>query len=259
MSGGHRIVIAPIGVAIQGGSAAKLLLFPAPFEFVVENSAVVVLKFDVGGTPTGVPYPGLWNGSLWTLIYEVLCYIAVLLLGLVGLAHRRWTSAVVFALAVCLAAYLPPMTFPGTWSNAQCIARFAIMFAAGALLYQWKDLIPARWSLVAASVLIVLAAGLLPDYRLLGAIPLAYALIVSGALVHNKYLRLPTDLSYGTYIYAFPMQQLLVICGLVRLNPFVFGDYCDDSYPAAGRAELVPDREALSVAQIATQAEAAGL
>ena len=61
-----------------------------------------------------------------------------------------------------------------------------------------------------------------PTTVFVGAIPLAYALIVSGALVHNKYLRLPTDLSYGTYIYAFPMQQLLVICGLVRLNPFVF-------------------------------------
>ncbi|WP_108921100.1 acyltransferase family protein [Mycobacterium montefiorense] len=215
-------VIAPIGVAIQGGSAAKLLMSRAPFEFVLENSAVVVLKFDVGGTPTGIPYPGLWNGSLWTLIYEVLCYVAVLLLGLAGLARRRWTSAVVFVLALCLAASLPPMTFPGTWTNQQCIARFAIMFAAGALLYQWKDVIPARWSLVAVSMVMVLAAGLLPDYRLLGAIPLAYALIVSGALIRNKYLRLPTDLSYGTYIYAFPIQQLLVICGLASLNPFVF-------------------------------------
>jgi hypothetical protein len=36
---------------------------------------------------------------------------------------------------------------------------------------------------------------------------------------HNKRLRLRTDLSYGGYIYAFPMQQLLVICGLAILNP----------------------------------------
>ncbi|MCV7409163.1 acyltransferase [Mycobacterium florentinum] len=215
-------VIAPIGVAIQGGAAAKLLLSSAPFEYVLKNSAVAVLQFDVGGTPTGVPFPGMWNGSLWTLIYEVLCYVGVALLGLAGLTHRRWTSAVVLVLAVCLAAYLPPMTFPGVWSNEQCIARFAIVFAAGALVYQWKDAIPARWSLVAASVVIVLVTGLLPDYRLVGAIPLAYAVIVSGALIHNRYLRLPTDLSYGVYIYAFPVQQLLVICGLVHLNPFVF-------------------------------------
>ncbi|MEZ0349636.1 acyltransferase family protein [Mycobacterium sp. pR1184] len=215
-------VIAPIGVAIQGGPALKLLLSSAPFEYVVENAAIAVLKFDVGGTPTGVPVAGMWNGSLWTLIYEVLCYAAVAVLGLVGLAARRWTSAVVLALAVLLAAYLPPMTFPGIWSNEQCIARFAIVFAAGALMYQWRDVIPARWSLVALCVGIVVLSGLLPDYRLVGAVPLAYAVIVSGALVHNRYLRLPTDLSYGVYIYAFPVQQLLVISGLVGTNPFVF-------------------------------------
>ena len=83
-------------------------------------------------------------------------------------------------------------------------------------------MIPARWSLVAVSVVIVLAASLLPNYRLVAAIPLAYAIIVSGSLIHNKRLHLPTDLSYGVYIYAWPMQVLLVICGLAFLNPWVF-------------------------------------
>ena len=101
-------------------------------------------------------------------------------------------------------------------------ARFAVMFLAGALLYQFRNVIPARWSLVAVSVVIVLAASLLPNYRLIGGIPLAYAIIVSGALIHNKRLRLRTDLSYGVYIYAFPIQQLLVICGLGIMNPIVF-------------------------------------
>ncbi len=157
-----------------------------------------------------------------SLIYEVLCYAAVVVLGLVGLGRRRWTSVVMLALAVCLAASLPPITFPGTWSNAQCIARFTIMFATGAVMDQWKDAIPARWSFVAASVVIVAASSLLPDYRLIGALPLAYALIVSGALINNEYLRLPTDLYYGTYIYALPIQQLLIISGLGHLNPLVF-------------------------------------
>ena len=62
----------------------------------------------------------------------------------------------------------------------------------------------------------------MPDYRVVGAIPLAYAVIVSGALIQNKRLRLRTDLSYGVYIYAFPTQQLLAICGLVWLHPSVF-------------------------------------
>ncbi|MEE3067644.1 MAG: acyltransferase [Actinomycetota bacterium] len=241
-------VVAPIGVAMQGGPATRLLLSRAPFEYVVDNAAVAVLKFDVGGTPTGVPIVGMWNGSLWTLIYEVLCYAGVAVLGLVGLAARRWTAAVVLAVAVAVAACLPPMTFPGIWSNEQCIARFAIVFAAGALVYQWKDAIPARWSLVVVCVGIVMLTGLLPDYRLVGAVPLAYAVIVSGALIHNRYLRLPTDLSYGVYIYAFPVQQLLVICGLVGTNPFVFAVIATiATLPLAAASWFMVEKPALSL------------
>ena len=48
-------------------------------------------------------------------------------------------------------------------------ARFAVMFLAGALLFQVRNVIPARWSLVALSVAIVLAASLLPNYRWIAA------------------------------------------------------------------------------------------
>jgi peptidoglycan/LPS O-acetylase OafA/YrhL len=102
------------------------------------------------------------------------------------------------------------------------VARFAVMFLAGAFIYQVRNVIPARWSLVALCVVVVLAASLLPNYRVLAAIPLAYAVIVTGALIHNKRLQLRTDLSYGVYVYAWPIQQLLVICGLAVLNPVVF-------------------------------------
>ena len=57
---------------------------------------------------------------------------------------------------------------------------------------------------------------------LIAAVPLAYAIIASGALIHNKRLRLRTDLSYGVYIYACPIQQLLIVCGLGSMNSFAF-------------------------------------
>lgn len=218
-------IIAPVGVAIQGGPALKLLLSAAPFQYVLMNIAVATLKVDVGGTPTGIPYPGTWNSSLWTLMFELACYFAVAGIGLLGLANRRWVSPAILALAVLSAALLPPFSThePFTVQLAAATARFAIMFAAGALLYQWRDVIPARWWLVGVSVVVVLLGGtLLPHYRMLGGIPLAYAIIVSGALIRNKFLRLRTDLSYGVYIYAFPIQQLLIICGVGVLNPIVY-------------------------------------
>lgn len=225
-------VFAPIGVAMQGGSVAKLITSGAPLEFVLENSAVALFKFDIGGTPQGVPVAGIWNGSLWSLIWEVMCYLIVACIGVIGLANRRWVSPAILVVAMIGASLLPPLTSPEELTHPQqgnalvaltfLACRTAIMFASGALLYQWRDKVPARWSLVAVSLVIVAAASLLPDYRMVAALPLAYAIIVSGALIHNKHLRLRTDLSYGVYIYAFPIQQLLVIGGLMWLNPFAF-------------------------------------
>ena len=229
-------VIAPIGVAIQGGPAAKLLLSRAPIEYVLKNSAVAMLKPDIGGTPQGVPWSHAWDGSLWTLLPEVFCYITVAVLGVTGLLSRRWLIPAALAMALALSALLPPWSVFADAIEAQqqidpakaalvlgaVATRFAVMFLAGALLCQFRDVIPARWSLVAVSVVIVLASSLLPNYRLIGGIPLTYAIIASGALIHDKHLRLRTDLSYGVYIYAFPIQQLLVIWGLGSMNPVVF-------------------------------------
>jgi peptidoglycan/LPS O-acetylase OafA/YrhL len=217
-------LFAPLNVAFTGGSAAKLLTSFAPFEYVLKNSAVAYLQHYIGGTPAGVPFAdGGWNASLWSLVWELMCYLAVAAIGVAGLANRRWVSPILLVVAVIGAALLPPLTFPGVWTVPQLAARAAIMFAAGAVLYQWRDVIPARWSLVAVSVVIVVAASiLLPDYRVVAALPLAYAVVSSAIMLHNPRLRLRTDLSYGVYIYAFPTQQLLASTGLATLNPIVF-------------------------------------
>lgn len=214
---------APLFLAIEGGSVSKLLMSAGPIEYVLKNSGLIYLQHDIGGTPYGVPDAAAgWNGSLWSLIWEVMCYLIVAGLGVIGLASRRWVSPVILVLAVVGALSFPPLTYPGVWTIPQLMMRTAIMFAAGALMYHWREVIPARWSLVAVSVVIVLVSGLLPDYRVVAAVPLAYAVIVTGALLRHKRLRLRTDLSYGVYIYAFPTQQLLAALGLVFLNPIVF-------------------------------------
>lgn len=215
-------IIAPAGVAIQGGSAAKLLMSSAPIEYVLNNGILNVYYAGIDGTPRGVPWPGVWDGSLWTLIFELLCYIGVAVAGVIGLLSRRWAIPAAFLLAVVCAAML---SYPihAVETIPQMLARFILVFLAGALLHQFRDAIPARWSLVTASVLVVLVAGLLSlNYRVFAALPLAYAIIVSGALIKKKRLTFRNDLSYGVYIYAWPMQQLLVICGLRFLNPFIF-------------------------------------
>jgi hypothetical protein len=55
-------------------------------------------------------------------------------------------------------AVVPPILI------AIVLAHFALMFLAGALLHQFRNVIPARWSLVAVSAVIVATASLLPNY-----------------------------------------------------------------------------------------------
>ena len=98
-------VFAPLSVAIRGGSATKLLLSTAPVEYVVKNSAVAYLHLGVGPTPQGVPEEGVWNGSLWSLVWEVMCYFAVAGIGVAGLADRRWVSPAMLGLAVLAAIH----------------------------------------------------------------------------------------------------------------------------------------------------------
>src|SRR5947209_9016890 len=154
------LVIAPIGLAIQGGSVSKLITGGGPLKFVIRNSAVAYVQFDIGGTPTGIPVPGVWNGSLWTLQYEVLLYIVVAVLGLVGLLHRRWLFPVALALTLAWTV-LTPCPFDGG-TVTERLARLAAMFAAGALIPRFCDVIPARWSCGLVSAVIVRMANFLP-------------------------------------------------------------------------------------------------
>lgn len=215
-------IIAPISVAIQGGDAMRLLFSMAPVKYVLNNGVLNVFHASIDGTPKGVPWPGVWDGTLWTLIFEIFCYIAVATAGVAGLLKYRATIPAAFGLSVALAA-LVSYPVQAMETIPQIVARFALMFAAGALLHQFKDRIPARWYLVAMAGVVVVVAGLLmSNYRVIAAIPLAYAIIVSGVLVKSRRLNLRNDLSYGLYIYAWPVQQLLVICGLAVLHPSVF-------------------------------------
>ena len=213
-------VIAPISVLIQHGSIAALMKSGAPAAYVLNNGLMNVLFYPgIDGTPRNIPWPGVWNGSLWTLAFEAGCYIVVALLGVAGLLKYRWTIPAAFALTFLATAVFGFPAFAMS-TIPQMISRFAVMFAAGALIYRYQDKIPARWSLVALCGGIVLLSGLLPNYRVLGAIPLAYLVIISGALLKRPNLR--NDLSYGVYIYAFPIQQLLVIIGLGTLGVIPF-------------------------------------
>lgn len=188
--------------------------------YVGRNAGLWVAQYDIAGTPAGVSFPGVWNGSMWTLFWEFLCYLAVLGLGLTRLLQRRFTvpaAFVVLTLTTLATAYGPIDNYWLTLGS-----RFGLPFVAGALVYHYRDRIPVRGRFLALAAVLVLASCWLPDYRVVAALPLAYLMLSVGALGRHPRLRFRQDLSYGTYIYAFPLQQALALAGAARLGVLLF-------------------------------------
>ncbi|MCX7523026.1 acyltransferase [Microbacterium sp. STN6] len=216
-------VIAPITALIQQGSAASVFSGPhSAWQYVLHDSNLSMDFYDVGGTPRGVPVPGVWDGSLWTLYWEATAYLALAILGVAAILRRRWATAVIFALVWLMALALALGLLPDEY-RIRSVSRLGLMFLAGALIQLYGDKIPARRGLFAVALALLAAGALLPNYRLIAAPALAYSVIWIGGRLTAPALQLKDrDISYGLYIYAMPFQQILLMLGAARLPLAIF-------------------------------------
>lgn len=181
--------------------------------------SIVFVKYELPGVFTDNPLSAV-NGSLWTLRYEVLCYVGVALMGVVHLlADRRKATAV---LAVCLAVEVCILVGFGVLGldrdGARLgmfyeLARLGMSFHLGGLYAQFDDRIRLRLGVLVAAVIL---SGLLigtPLFVPVVNLTVAYAAFWFAFVPSSRWIvwmRTAPDYSYGTYIYAFPMQQALI-------------------------------------------------
>jgi peptidoglycan/LPS O-acetylase OafA/YrhL len=153
------------------------------------------------------PLPGIVNGSLWTLRIEALCYLGLLALARAGILRPGRILvplAIAWAAQAAILAARANLLPPGLASLpfvalADCILDFLM----GATLWVYAARIPHRLSLAAAGALALI---LLPSATMLH-LMLPYLVLFLG--LTRPILPPIPDLSYGTYLYAFPIQQTL--------------------------------------------------
>ena len=219
-------VVAPIAAALSGRATSSLLTGDEPaWRYVVVNSLLPILQYGIGGVPDPQGGgPAVFDGALWTLQYEAFAYGVLALLGVLGVLRRRWLllgcAGAVWLLLVAEGAGILPFDVP-VFSN-QDLFRLLLMFLLGSAAHLFAHRIVVHWALaVAAAVSVLAGLLLLSDYRLVGAVGFAYLCLYAA-------VRLPLrgnprwDLSYGLYVYHWPVQLLLALAGATVLGEWAF-------------------------------------
>lgn len=167
-----------------------------------------------------------WNGSLWTLFYEGVAYLAVGLLTIIpALRSRIHLIGAVLAAVLTLLSAIPgttdllvrPLPAPLT-SVVVAGLPLGAAFACGMVLHGLAERLPiTAWRVATAGVALLFllsVVGLPPVlYGLFSPALLAYVSLSAGALLPWR-LGARNDLSYGVYVYAYPVQVLLVLLGV---------------------------------------------
>ena len=149
------------------------------------------------------------NVSLWTLVVELRCYLIVGVLGVLGIFRNRLFGSI--AILVMLA-----MIWTDIGPNVPLIHekdpwhRVFSFFMIGGLAYLNRDVIRLDARIFVFSLLAFWFLQGTPNYDLMNILPFAYIVLY---LAYGPRFRDVTegfgDISYGLYIYAFPVQQAL--------------------------------------------------
>ncbi|HYD96356.1 MAG TPA: acyltransferase [Noviherbaspirillum sp.] len=206
-----------LGPAVSSLDPGAYFFHPALTDF-LRTLKVVTIRYELPGVFEDNPHPRAVNGSLWTIPLEVRCYIVLLLLGCVGLMSRRWVI-----LLGTIAAGVYYFRFAPDPKHYQL--HFGLYFFAGVCL----DLFRRAWE-DRPLYLLGVAGGIALVCQLLGADRAALLLLIPAVSLAVGMRAWPVlsragrfgDLSYGIYIYAFPVQQTVQWAGGKDL-PFAAG------------------------------------
>lgn len=204
-----------IGLWFSTSTFSSFIRSPETWRYIAKNATLVTgVAYRLPGAFEHTPIRIAVNGSLWSLPYELAMYL---------LLAAAWLALATFR-------FEPARRFPGViasiYLTAACIAllglhvprvdplawHLMVMFFAGSCMFLVRRRVPLDARAFAALLLLLGASSLDKSaFAVVYLLALPY-LVLYLAYVPGGLLRRFNELgdySYGIYIYAFPVQQML--------------------------------------------------
>lgn len=191
--------------------------------------------FDIAtlNVPYQYAYPNLpfhaLNGSAWSIIYEFRCYLLIPVLAFALIFSSRWLLLAVTALlmishAVAWPTYIGPLA--RLVGYPPLFVRMSSLFCAGMCFYMFCGYIRYDWRIAVACAIALFfalhySAIAEPAFAIFGGYLIFwFALGLRSktlAAINNK-----NDISYGTYLYAWPIAGALIYFFWIRSPVLLF-------------------------------------
>lgn len=181
--------------------------FEDPHTYLYAKNILTLMVDHLPGVVAANGEPASINGALWTLHFEVLCYIVLGLLSLLGFLRRRWLVLALWCAAYVTYAAVEMHLIPASSMPARfwTFLSLYVYFGCGVLLYLYSAHIPLSKVVAAAALGVLLVVSPLGGGPIAMPICLPYLVVFGGLSSLPGKMPIAHDLSYGVYLIHEPV------------------------------------------------------
>ncbi len=179
----------------------------------VYRSLLTDIQFTLPGVYATLPFPGGINGALWTIPIEMMMYVGVIMAGLLTLLRRPTAALLVMGALIVVLVNDPNRVLLIPRINQVYALPAVLCFLFGMIFYTNREHIPLHGLGVVLLIgLIIISGRAKPPGNVFVCAAIAYT--TAWFAFHPQLrVKIPSrigDISYGLYVYAFPIQQTVI-------------------------------------------------
>lgn len=198
--------------------------------YILRGLSLFGLEHKISGAYASNPYPLAVNGPLWSLQHEVAAYLICFLAVRLGLL-RKPIGLAIFAVASLALALLAP-TLP---TKLATFAPLFFAYALGMISWRLREIIALRIELLMVFLAIAILLKGTVMWESVATLTFAYGVLF--VAYRTPVIRVRHDLSFGVYIYGWPIAQTIIflmpgltpmalaVASIVCTIPFAFASW----------------------------------